>query len=94
MIDKLDITDDVKDLLLSVLILSNKKEVIKKANYFDKNKGEFGNTCGDFQNFIYEKLGLCLNNNNLLNQKNKEDLEQKRKDFESKKVNKSNTGDK
>lgn len=73
---KIIIDEKTEGLFRSMLWLSSQKVVIKKANYINIKTGETGNTCADWQNFMYEQLGLCFPNNNLLNDKNKKDLEE------------------
>jgi hypothetical protein len=80
--------DDIK-LLMQVLSFTNNKEVIKHGNYFNKSTGEFGNTFADFQNWCYEKLGRCLIDDKrqltgLLDEKNREDYNNRLKEFEAK----------
>lgn len=77
MVNKIEIDMDNIRPLINMLYLSNKSKVIKLANYIkrdssDKKQAEFGNTCADYQNYIYETFGICLQNN-LLSEKNKRD---------------------
>ena len=68
---------DFKDIspLVSMLYLSNELAVYKRGNYVKKRKKsvEFGNTCIDYQDFMYEKFGIYLDNN-CLSEKNKQEL--------------------
>lgn len=71
---KIEIDTDEIQPLINMLYLSSESKVIHLANYIkkdslDKNQAEFGNTCADYQNFIYEKFGVYLHNN-MLNEKN------------------------
>ena len=75
--NKIEIDGDSIKPLINMLYLSNEPKVIKLANYIkkeslDKNQAEFGNTCSDYQNYIYETFGICLQKN-LLSEKNKKD---------------------
>lgn len=74
---QITVDEKTEGLFRSMMWLSSKKVVIKKANYINTKTGETGNTCADWQNFMYEQLGLCFVNNNLLNDKNKKDLEKR-----------------
>ena len=74
---KITIDEKTEGLFKSMLWLSSQKVVIKKANYINTKTGKTGNTCADWQNFMYDKLGLCFVKNNLLNDKNKKDLEER-----------------
>lgn len=82
---KITIDEKTEGLFKSMMWLSNQKVVIKKANYINTKTGKTGNTCADWQNFMYEQLGLCFfPTTNLLNDKNKNDLEERIKAKESK----------
>lgn len=74
---QITIDKKIEGLFRSMMWLSNQKVVIKKANYINTKTGETGNTCADWQNFMYEQLGLCFLTTNLLNDKNKKDLEKR-----------------
>ena len=82
---QITIDEKTEGLFKSMMWLSNQKVVIKKANYINTKTGETGNTCADWQNFMYEQLGLCFfPTTNLLSDKNKKDLEERIKAKESK----------
>lgn len=89
--EKIILNDDDIKFLVSLLTLMNDKKVIKQANYFNKITGEFGNTCCDYQNWCYEKIGCCLVNDKRqlvgwLNDKNREDFNNRLKEWEAKNV--------
>lgn len=69
---KIEIDTDKIQPLVQMLYLSNEPKVYKLANYVktDKNQADFGNTCQDYQNYMYETFGIWLANNHL-SEKNK-----------------------
>ena len=72
---KIIVDEKTEGLFKSMMWLSNQKVVIKKANYINTKTGKTGNTCADWQNFMFEEIGLCYPKNNLLNEENKKALE-------------------
>ncbi|MCM1497301.1 MAG: hypothetical protein NC124_02430 [Clostridium sp.] len=76
---KIEIDKDEIQPLINMLYLSSESKVIRLANYIkrdslDKNQAEFGNTCADYQNFMYEKFGIYLHNN-MLSDENRKDID-------------------
>ena len=73
------ITDKDVNVLVRMLKLSNDVKIRGKANWMNIDTNEMGNSCRDFQDFMFEKLGLYLKDN-FLSEKNREILKKKKED--------------
>lgn len=68
---KIEIDTDKIQPLINMLYLSNKPKVYRLANYIKKDdnrasfENTFGNTCQDYQNYMYETFGIWLHDNRL-----------------------------
>ena len=64
---KIEIDTDKIQPLMNMLYLSNKPKVYRLANYIqrDDNGASFGNTCQDYQDYMYETFGIWLHDNRL-----------------------------
>ena len=64
---KIEIDTDKIQPLINMLYLSNEPKVYRLANYINKddNRASIGNTCEDYQNFIYKTFGIWLHDNHL-----------------------------
>ena len=61
---------DVK-VLVRMLKLSNDKKIRGRANWMNMDTNEMGNSCMDYQDFMFEKVGIYLEDN-FLSEKNRE----------------------
>ena len=68
--------NDVK-VLVRMLKLSNDKKIRGRANWMNMDTNEMGNTCMDYQDFMFEKLGIYLEDN-FLSEKNRKFIENKK----------------
>lgn len=90
---KIEIDTDKIQPLINMLYLSNEPKVYGLANYIKKDdnrasfENTFGNTCEDYQNYMYETFGIWLSDNHL-SEKNKKSVN----DFIDK-LNKGNKAD-
>lgn len=64
---KIEIDTDKIQPLINMLYLSNEPKVYRLANCIktDKNQAKFGNTCQDYQDYMYETFGIWLHDNRL-----------------------------
>lgn len=69
---------DVK-VLVRMLKLSNDKKIRGRANWMNMDTNEMGNSCMDYQDFMFEKLGIYLEDN-FLSEKNREIIEKKKEE--------------
>lgn len=61
---------DIK-VLVRMLKLSNDKKIRGRANWMNMDTNEMGNSCMDYQDFMFEKVGIYLEDN-FLSEKNRE----------------------
>lgn len=66
---------DVK-VLVRMLKLSNDKKIRGRANWMNMDTNEMGNSCMDYQDFMFEKVGIYLEDN-FLSEKNREIIKNK-----------------
>ena len=71
------ITDKDVKILVRMLKLSNDVKIRGKANWMNMDTNEMGNSCRDFQDFMFEKLGIYLEDN-FLSEKNREIIKKKK----------------
>lgn len=71
------ITDKDVKVLVRMLRLSNDVKIRGKANWMNMYTNEMGNSCRDFQDFMFEKLGIYLEDN-FLSEKNREIIKKKK----------------
>lgn len=69
---------DVK-VLVRMLKLSNDKKIRGRANWMNMDTNEMGNSCMDYQDFMFEKLGIYLEDN-FLSKKNREIIKKKKEE--------------
>jgi hypothetical protein len=70
---------DVK-VLVRMLKLSNDKKIRGRSNWMNMDTNEMGNSCMDYQDFMFEKLGIYLEDN-FLSEKNREIIKKKKEDL-------------
>lgn len=73
------ITDKDVKVLVRMLKLSNNVKIRGKANWMNMNTHEMGNSCMDFQDFMFEKLGIYLEDN-FLSEKNREIIKKEKEE--------------
>lgn len=66
---------DIK-VLVRMLKLSNDKKIRGRANWMNMDTNEMGNSCMDYQDFMFEKVGIYLEDN-FLSEKNREIIKNK-----------------
>jgi hypothetical protein len=63
-----------------MLKLSNDKKIRGRSNWMNMDTNEMGNSCMDYQDFMFEKLGIYLEDN-FLSEKNREIIKKKKEDL-------------
>ena len=76
---KITLTDNDINVLVHMLKLSNDKKIRGKANWMNIDTNEMGNSCRDYQDFMFEKIGIYLEDN-FLSEKNKEAIRKKKEE--------------
>lgn len=71
----IEITDNDLQVLDRMLSVASKKQTIRNANFMNIKTGEHHNACFEYENFMFEKFGIFLKNNNL-SEKNKKIIEE------------------
>lgn len=74
---KITLTDNDIKVLVHMLKLSNDKKIRGRANWMNWDTNEMGNSCRDYQDFMFEKIGIYLEDN-FLSEKNKEAIRKKK----------------
>lgn len=73
------LTDNDVKVLVRMLKLSNDKKIRGRANWMNIDTNEMGNTCRDYQDFMFEKTGFYLEDN-FLSEKNREIIKKKKEE--------------
>lgn len=63
--------------LVRMLKLSNDVKIRGRANWMNMGTNEMGNSCRDYQDFMFEKLGIYLEDN-FLSEKNRKIIEKEK----------------
>ena len=75
----IELTDNDIKVLVRMLKLSNDKNIRGRANWMNLDTNEMGNSCRDYQDFMFEKIGIYLEDN-FLSEKNKEAIRKKKEE--------------
>ena len=75
----IELTDNDIKVLVRMLKLSNDVKIRGRANWMNMDTNEMGNSCRDYQDFMFEKVGIYLEDN-FLSEKNREAIRKKKEE--------------